>query len=113
MRIETLTAGDTSTRLHYDHELAAVWLDTHRGVRDGLVIGIGDTRKAALADAILELLSRVRDLQVAREEEVANEQEAGRHSCAARPAQVSSAEEAHDPSRTSGARCQESAKRVS
>lgn len=62
--MEELTADkDEATRLHYDADAGCVWLDTDIGEQDGLVVGVGSGRLEAVADALKELRSRVRDLE--------------------------------------------------
>lgn len=63
--MERLTADGAATHLHYDAELGGVWLDTDIGEGDGLVVGMGETRDKALADARTELHARIADLDAA------------------------------------------------
>lgn len=42
----------------------AVWLDTEVADHDGLCIGLGDTRDAAVADAVKDLEARLAELQL-------------------------------------------------
>lgn len=63
--IETINREGSATRLHVvDSE--QVWLDTDIGDRDGLCIGCGVSREAAIEDAIMELRDRIADLEAAR-----------------------------------------------
>jgi len=51
-----------AARIHVVHEHPnpfEVWIDTEFGVRDGVCIGAGDTREAAIAQAKLELTEQL------------------------------------------------------
>lgn len=50
--------------LKYEEDLWAVWTDTEGGERDGRCIGVGNTREAAVDEAMVELLSDVGELHV-------------------------------------------------
>jgi hypothetical protein len=69
---ELLSETHEATHLHYIPENGTLWLDTDSGVEDGLCIGIGETRHAALLDARAELHARVADLDRALATEVAS-----------------------------------------
>lgn len=62
------TDTDAATHVHHfqdgsrDH---VVWLDTEIGERDGLCIGLGETKADAIVDAIVELQARLDDLKAA------------------------------------------------
>ncbi len=62
VKVEHVSPDGAATHLHIvDGD--TVWLDTDVGVEDGLVIGVGPTRREAIADAILELRARLIDLE--------------------------------------------------
>jgi hypothetical protein len=65
----TLTPGDSATRLHlFTDDGVDVWLDTDIDERDGLCIGMGNTPREALQDALRELEGRCLDLRRALEQ---------------------------------------------
>jgi hypothetical protein len=59
--VERLSRDGADTTLHLINE-TDVWLDTENGETDGLVIGTGEDRAAAIHAAIRELTERVLDL---------------------------------------------------
>jgi hypothetical protein len=66
IKVEDLTPDiDAATRLHMVAG-SQVWLDTDIGSCDGICIGVGDDRAAAIDDAIVELRSRLTELEHAR-----------------------------------------------
>ena len=70
--MESLTDAPAATRLHYVPDDLTIWLDTDIGEQDGLCIGVGGDRVAALVDARKELQARLADLDRALAAEVAS-----------------------------------------